>query len=144
MFLCSQAKIDYGHISANLAKLTWPSIVYLKRDARASENEPFVDKVDLVNAAPSYALVRFPSGRETTVSLRDVAPTAPESAVTPEGLPSLLLTLTNPCSFLLTVVMKMSYLSKKRTVLLLFEPWTQALNLFGPARSTNTSPETVH
>ena len=49
---------------------TWlssPGPVYLKRHARASTNEPFVDKVDLVHATPNYALVRFPSGRETTI-----------------------------------------------------------------------------
>ena len=42
-----------------------------------------MDKVDLVHATPNYALVRFSNERETTVSLRDVAPTVPESAVTP-------------------------------------------------------------
>ena len=46
-------------------------------------NKPFVDKVDLVHATPNYALERFPRGRETTGSLRDVTPIAPESAVTP-------------------------------------------------------------
>ena len=65
---------------------TWLSStgpVYLKRHARAIKNEPFVDEVDLVHTTPTYALVRFPSGRETTVWLRDVAPTAPEFAKTP-------------------------------------------------------------
>ena len=66
---------------------TWlssPGPEYLKCHARASKNKPFVDKVDLVHVMPNYALVRFPNGQETTVSLRDVAPTALESAVTPE------------------------------------------------------------
>ena len=68
------------------------------------------------------------------MSYRDVAPTVPESVVTPEILGNFIghfpLTLTDPCSFLLKLVMKMSYLSKKQTDFLLFESWTQALNLF--------------
>ena len=33
-----------------------------------------MDKVDLLHATPNYAPVRLPNGRETTVSLKDVAP----------------------------------------------------------------------
>ena len=36
--------------------------------------DPVVDKVNLVHATPNYAVVQLPSGRETTVSLRDIAP----------------------------------------------------------------------
>ena len=42
---------------------TWlssPGPVYLKRHSRASKNEPFVDKVDIVHSTPNCALVLFP------------------------------------------------------------------------------------
>ena len=48
--------------------------VLLKRHVRRSKHDPLVDQVELIHATPSYAKVRFPSGREATVSLRDVAP----------------------------------------------------------------------
>ena len=56
---------------------TWlssPGPVYLKRHIRTSKYEPVVDKVDLLHATPNYALVSLPNGRETIVSLKDVAP----------------------------------------------------------------------
>ena len=56
---------------------TWllkPGPVYVRRHALRSKYEPHVEKVDLLEANPEYAFVRFSSGRETTVSLRDVAP----------------------------------------------------------------------
>ena len=56
---------------------TWlssPGPVYLKRHIRTSKYDPVVDKVDLLHATPNYAIVRLPNGRETTVSLKDVAP----------------------------------------------------------------------
>ena len=54
--------------------LSMPVNVLLKRHLRSSKNEPLVDEVELVHATPNYARVRLPSGRETTVSMRDVAP----------------------------------------------------------------------
>jgi len=33
-----------------------------------------------IHATPSYARVRFPTGRETTVSLRDIAPCTPDGS----------------------------------------------------------------
>ena len=48
--------------------------MYLKRHIRKSKYDPVVDKVNLVHATPNYAEVQLPSGRETTVSLRDIAP----------------------------------------------------------------------
>ena len=33
-----------------------------------------VEKVELLDANPEYAFVRFPDGRESTVSVRDIAP----------------------------------------------------------------------
>ena len=61
---------------------TWLSalgLVYLKRHVRSSKYEHLVEEVDLVYTAPNYAVVCMPSGRETTVSLRDVAPSNSEN-----------------------------------------------------------------
>jgi len=41
---------------------------------RQSKTEPLVDEVELLQANPSYAHVRFADGRETTVSTRHLAP----------------------------------------------------------------------
>jgi len=54
--------------------LSTPGPVYLKRHGRSSKYDPVVDEVEHVHTTPQYAHVRFPSGRETTVPLRDVAP----------------------------------------------------------------------
>ena len=87
---------------------TWllsPGPVYLKRNVRASKYDPLVDEVDLLDANPHYAHVRLRNGRETTVSLRQLAPvgetndlpdinnyeqdnveiTQPEFAISPNG-----------------------------------------------------------
>ena len=61
---------------------TWLSahgLVYLKRHVRSSKYDPLVEEVNLVHTAPNYAVVRMPSGRETTVSLRNVAPSNSEN-----------------------------------------------------------------
>lgn len=68
---------------------TWLSIpgpVLLKRHLRQSKYEPLVDEVELLEANPSYAHVRLQDGRETTVSVRHLAPLAPtpESEGSPE------------------------------------------------------------
>jgi len=44
-----------------------------------------VEEVDLVHATPSYARVRFPTGRENTVSLRDIAPSQHAITFSPDG-----------------------------------------------------------
>ena len=61
---------------------TWlcmPGPVLLKRHVRHSKAEPLVDQVELLQANPQFAYVRYPDGRETTVSIRHLAP-AGESA----------------------------------------------------------------
>ena len=60
---------------------TWlltPGPVYLKRHVRASKYDPLVDEVELLEANPHYAHVRLPDGRESTVSLRHLAPVGEE------------------------------------------------------------------
>ena len=41
---------------------------------RHNKSDPLVDEVELIAANPTYARVRYPGGRETSVSLRDLAP----------------------------------------------------------------------
>ena len=56
---------------------TWlltPGPVLMKRNVRASKFEPLVDEVELLSANPQYAFVRLQNGKETTVSLRQLAP----------------------------------------------------------------------
>ena len=54
----------------------------MKRQPR-QKYDPLVDEVELVEANPQYAHVRLPDGRETTVSVRHLAPrgtVAPDDA----------------------------------------------------------------
>ena len=56
---------------------TWlcmPGPVLLKMHVRHSKAEPLVDQVELLQANPQFAYVRYPDGRETTVSIRHLAP----------------------------------------------------------------------
>ena len=55
--------------------LATPGPVLLHRHVRNTKYEPLVDQVDLVEANPEYALIRYPDGRKSTVSLHDLAPT---------------------------------------------------------------------
>ena len=61
-----------------------PGTVLLRRFVRHSKYEPLVDEVELVEANPQYAHVRYPDGRESTVSIKDLAPTG---EVRPSGPP---------------------------------------------------------
>ena len=54
--------------------LSTPGPVFLKKHVRGSKYESLVEKVELIEANPQYAHVRFPSGREDTVSIRHLAP----------------------------------------------------------------------
>ena len=53
--------------------LLQPGTVLLRRFNR-SKSEPLVDHVELLDANPSFAHVRFPDGKESTVSVSDLAP----------------------------------------------------------------------
>ena len=57
--------------------LSTPGPVLLKRHVRNSKYDPLVDEAELIEANPQYAHVRLCNGRETTVSLRDLAPYSP-------------------------------------------------------------------
>eukprot|EP00794_Sanderia_malayensis_P020739 gene20739-22770_t len=62
---------------------TWmaePGAVLLKRHVRTNKTEPLVDEVELLQANPHYAFVRYPDGRETTVSTKHLAPKPPSTS----------------------------------------------------------------
>ena len=52
--------------------------VLLKRKVRKSKFDPLIDEVELIEAKPKYAHVRFPDGREDTVSTKFLAPKSKE------------------------------------------------------------------
>ena len=54
--------------------LASPGKVLLRRFVRRSKYDPLVDEVDLIEANPSYAYIRYPDGRESSVNIRDLAP----------------------------------------------------------------------
>ena len=53
--------------------LIQPGPVLLRRFVR-NKNQPFVDEVELMEANPNFAHIRFPDGRKSTVSFTDLAP----------------------------------------------------------------------
>lgn len=58
----------------------------LKRFVRESKYDPLVDEVELLDTNPSYARIRHADGRESSVSLKHLAP-LPDNYTTPESLP---------------------------------------------------------
>ena len=52
--------------------------VLLQKFVRASKNDDLVDKVELIDVNPTFASIRYPDGRESTVSLQDLAPCPPD------------------------------------------------------------------
>ena len=60
--------------------------VLVKRHVRPSKYVPAVSQVELIQANPSFAKIRYPCGREDSVSLRDLAPLPRASGTdTPEN-----------------------------------------------------------
>ena len=51
-----------------------PGPILLRRHVKRSKYEPLVDEVELIEANPQYAHIRFPDGREDTVNIHDLAP----------------------------------------------------------------------
>ena len=47
-----------------------PGPVLLKRHVRANKTDPLVDEVELLQANPQYAHIRYPDGKEDTVSVK--------------------------------------------------------------------------
>ena len=62
---------------------TWlmhPGPVLVRNFTRVSKHDDLVQQAELTQANPAYAKVRYPDGREVTVSLEDLAP-APRNTV---------------------------------------------------------------
>ena len=54
--------------------LAEPGPALLRNFVHTHKNDDLVRKVELTEANPLFARVRFPDGRESTVSLKDLAP----------------------------------------------------------------------
>ena len=71
---------------------TWlatPGPLYMKRQVHTSKMDPRVEEVELLQANPHYAQVRYPDGRETTVATKHLAPKGQvvETQPAPECIP---------------------------------------------------------
>ena len=70
-FFSFPRKSTYGK---SLPSWLRPGPVMLRRFVRANNASPLVDEVELLDANPTYAHVRYPDGRESTVSINDLSP----------------------------------------------------------------------
>ena len=82
------------HLTSGIAVPTWlstPGTVLLRQHNRQSKYNPLVE-YKLLDANPEHAHVKFANGRESTVSLRDLAPQSKTSdhsvSITPNQLPN--------------------------------------------------------
>ena len=62
-----------------------PGPVLLRKFVRTNKNDPLVDQVELLDVNPTYANIRHKDGRETTVSVRDLAPYPGDQVCDPIG-----------------------------------------------------------
>ena len=76
--------------SSGVSLPSWmqPGPVLLRRFVRMSKNDPLVDEVELTDVNPTYARVRYTDGRESSVSLRDLAPCPAPAPSEPQHLQS--------------------------------------------------------
>ena len=51
-----------------------PGTLLLRWHNRQSKYDPFVEEIELLDANPEYAHVKFENGRESTISLLDLVP----------------------------------------------------------------------
>ena len=75
IYLCTLYTIILLHHSTSLP--TWlmtPGPVFLRKFVRSSKGEPLLEEVELIESNPSYAHIRYPDGKESSVSLQDLAP----------------------------------------------------------------------
>ena len=77
---CTPHERMFTHSRRSTSRISLPSWllspgpILLKRNVRSSKFEPLVEEVELLQSNPQYAHVRFPNGKEDTVSLRQLAP----------------------------------------------------------------------
>ena len=48
--------------------------VFVKKHFQSSKYDPLVEETDLIEAEPQYAYIKYPNGRESNVSIKDLAP----------------------------------------------------------------------
>ena len=48
--------------------------VFVKKHFQSSKYDPLVEEADLIEAEPQYAYIKYPNGRESTASIKDLAP----------------------------------------------------------------------
>ena len=65
--------------------LVVPGKALLQRFVRKNKTDPLVDEVDILDINPTYANIRYSDGRESTVSLQDLAPVPQDHHVTVEN-----------------------------------------------------------
>ena len=70
LFSC-QRRAAYG---SSLPTWLTPSKVLLRRFVRPDKHSPLVEEVELTAVNPTYAHIRYPDGRESTVALKHLAP----------------------------------------------------------------------
>ena len=61
-----------------------PGPIFVKKHVR-NKDESLVEEVELIECNPTYAHVRLSKGRETTVSVRDIAPRVESNTALPEN-----------------------------------------------------------
>ena len=63
------------HSVCDMSLPSWlkPGPIYIKRHV-CNKGDPFVDEAQFLELNPTYARVRLNNGRETTVSIRNLAP----------------------------------------------------------------------
>ena len=83
-FKCSRCSM-FG--TTAFSWMSEPGRVYVRKHVR-DKHDPIVDEVDLLLANQNHAIVRYPEGREDTVSAQDVAATAITSSNGNLGGPS--------------------------------------------------------
>ena len=71
-----------------------PCLIFLRRFVRASKNELICDEVDLLEANPNFAQIRYPVAGECTVALKELAP-CPSSSHLRQNLPCNLISTEN-------------------------------------------------
>ena len=56
-------------------------MILLRRHVTSSKTDPLVDEVELLQANPNYAYIRYPDGKEDTVATKHLAPPGSEPFV---------------------------------------------------------------
>ena len=77
-------------IIVRLAECLNPGPLYVRRRPCDSKYDSVIEEAFLIEANPEYAFVQFPNGRETTVSLRDIAYKPTDSVSINDGIENII------------------------------------------------------